>query len=91
MTLSDLLEQHGAPDTVHYLCLDVEGAERTILEPYDFAADRQILAISVEGAKCDDLLTGHGYARARNPFDADEIDHYFVHASLKDRLAGLLL
>ena len=91
VTLSDLLEQHGAPDTVHYLCLDVEGAERTILEPYDFAGDRQILAISVEGAKCDDLLAARGYARARNPYDQEQIDHYFLHASLTDRLAGLLL
>jgi FkbM family methyltransferase len=89
VTLADLLDQHSAPATIHYLCLDVEGAERTILEPFDFDGPRRILAISVEGSSCDELLAGRGYHRVRNPFDATRIDHYFVHASLRDRVEGL--
>jgi FkbM family methyltransferase len=91
VTLADLLEQHGAPPTIHYLCLDVEGAERTILEPFDFEGPRRILAISVEGPKCDDLLAGRGYLRARNPFASRQFDHYFVSPKLRERCRELLL
>ena len=28
VTLHDLLAAHGAPSTIHYVCLDIEGAER---------------------------------------------------------------
>jgi FkbM family methyltransferase len=91
VTLADLLEQHGAPPTIHYLCLDVEGAERTILEPFDFGGERRILAISVEGGACDDLLTSRGYLRARNPYQAMEIDHYFVHRQLRGACRDILV
>jgi FkbM family methyltransferase len=91
VTLTDLLEQHGAPDTVNFLCLDVEGAERTILEPFDFDGARRILAISVEGPKCDDLLTARGYLRVRNPFEPVSIDHYFIRRELLDQCRELLL
>lgn len=91
VTLDDLLEQHGAPMTVHYLCLDVEGAERTILEPFDFGGRRRILAISVEGARCDTLLTTRGYLRARNPFQDREIDRYYVRPELGEQCRDLLV
>lgn len=90
VTLADLLEQHSAPPTIHYLCLDVEGAERTILEPFDFEGDRSILAISVEGGACDDLLTSRGYLRACNPHQEREIDHYFVHPQLREPCRDIL-
>ena len=64
VTLTDLLDHHRAPQTINYLCLDVEGAERTILEPFDFDGKWRLLAISVEGGHCDALLTSRGY-RAR--------------------------
>jgi len=91
VTLADLLEQHGAPATIHYLCLDVEGAERTILEPFDFDGPRRILAISVEGPKCDELLAARGYLRVRNPFASRQIDHYFVSPQLRETCRGLLV
>lgn len=91
VTLSDLLEQHGAPSTIQYLCLDVEGAEPTILEAFDFESDRRILALSVEGPRCDALLTARGYRQAMNPFAPRPIDHYFVHASLSEQLRHLLI
>jgi len=82
VSLSDLLEQHRAPATVHYLCLDVEGAEAEILQTFDFGGDRRILAISVEGDRCDALLRASGYLQVTNPFQSVPIDHYFVHESL---------
>jgi FkbM family methyltransferase len=91
VTLSDLLEQHEAPSTIHYLCLDVEGAELTILEPFDFDADRRILALSIEGSRCDALLASRGYHRVTNPYAPDQIDHYFVHATLSERLRHLFI
>jgi FkbM family methyltransferase len=91
VTLEDLLDQHEAPETVHYLCLDVEGAERTILEAFDYGGRYRILAVSVEGAKCDDLLTACGYLRARNPFQEREIDRYFVRPELGERCRDILV
>lgn len=90
VTLHDLLDQHRAPATIHYLCLDVEGAESTILEPFDFEGDRQILALSVEGNRCTAMLEARGYRRVKNPFASREIDYYFVHAGLSPQLQHLL-
>jgi Methyltransferase FkbM domain len=91
VTLADLLEQHDAPRTIHYLCLDVEGAERTILEPFDVDGKHRILAISVEGGKCDPLLTSRGYLRVHNPYQGREIDHYFIRPELTEQCLDLLL
>lgn len=79
VTLADLLSEHDAPAVVHYLCLDIEGAERTVLDAFDFSS-RQILAISVEGGDCDDLLLAQGYRQVDNPFAPEpaDLDHYFV-------------
>jgi hypothetical protein len=82
VTLADLLDWHAAPDVVHYLCLDVEGAERTILGSFNFDGPRKILAISVEGSSCDDVLVDAGYRRVDNPFAPEPIDHYFLHPTL---------
>jgi FkbM family methyltransferase len=83
VTLADLLVQHDAPRIIHYLCLDVEGAERTILEPFDFEGNWEILAISVEGSTCDELLAERGYLRVENPFEPHSIDHYFIRPQLR--------
>jgi FkbM family methyltransferase len=91
VTLEDLLDQHNAPQTVHYLCLDVEGAERTILEPFDFNGRYHVLAISVEGNACDDLLTSRRYLRVRNPYQGREIDHYFIRPELVERCRDFLV
>jgi FkbM family methyltransferase len=92
VSLRDLLREHHAPSTVEYLCLDVEGAEATILGAFDFDADYRILAISVEGERCDSLLAARGYVRASNPFaPRPVIDHYFLHPSVTDRLQGILM
>jgi FkbM family methyltransferase len=91
VTLADLLDQHDAPTIVHYLCLDVEGAERTILEPFDFDGKYRLLAISVEGGRCDDLLRSRQYLRVRNPYQGREIDHYFVRPELQEQCRDILV
>jgi FkbM family methyltransferase len=89
VTLADLLEQHHAPRTVDYVGLDVEGAEQTILGAFDFSADRTILALSVEGHRCDDLLAAEGYIKVTNPHRIGFPDQYFVHPCLEGRVAHL--
>jgi hypothetical protein len=93
VTLADLLDQHRAPNIVHYLCLDVEGAEQLILGSFDFDGKHRLLAISVEGSKCDDLLRSHGYVQAHNQFapEARNFDHYFVHESVHEQCPALVL
>lgn len=91
VTFSDLLEQHNAPSAINYLCLDVEGAELTILEPYDFESDRRILALSIEGPSCDALLASRGYRQVSNPYAPELIDHYFVHPSIAEQVRALWL
>jgi FkbM family methyltransferase len=46
-TLLKLLQRHRAPKTIHYLSLDVEGAEYEVLRTFDFSKYR-FLAITVE-------------------------------------------
>ena len=36
VSLNHLLAHHRAPEVVHFLCLDVEGAEPEILGAFDF-------------------------------------------------------
>jgi FkbM family methyltransferase len=83
VTLEDLLESHGAPSTIHYLCLDVEGAERRILEAFDFRGGRhRLLAVSIEGERCDDVMRDAGYVAARNPFTEERYERYFLAPEL---------
>ena len=88
VTLDDLLTQHQAPSVIQYLCLDVEGAELTVLSGLDFSR-WTILALSVEGPRCDDFLRKRGYVVARNPFAPDRIDHYFLHPSIADQRSAV--
>lgn len=69
ISLSDLLDKHGAPPEIDYLSIDTEGSELQILESFDFAR-RRIRLITVEHAgeetKRDGifrLLTSNGYRR----------------------------
>jgi FkbM family methyltransferase len=83
VTLQDLLVEHGAPPIVNYLCLDIEGAERRVLEAFDLRDGRhRILAISIEGGSCDDLMEDAGYVRTSNRFTNRGYDRYFLHPEL---------
>jgi FkbM family methyltransferase len=83
VTLQDLLAQHGAPPIIHYVCLDIEGAERAVLDAFDLrAGPYRLLAVSVEGEECDDLMRRTGYVRAVNVFTDKLHEHYFLHPEL---------
>jgi FkbM family methyltransferase len=92
ITLHDLLATHGAPPTVHYLCLDIEGAERRVLEAFDFRdGPYRVLALSIEGHECDDLMQDAGYVRATNPFTDERYERYFFHPELAEARPHLVV
>lgn len=59
ISLSDLLDLHGAPATIDYLSIDTEGSELDILSSFDFGR-RRIELFSVE----------HNYSSAQAELDA---------------------
>ena len=84
VSLGDLLDRHGAPDRIDYVSVDTEGAERAILEAYDFR--RQVLLWTVEHnftperAAVHALMERHGYVRRFPEFS--RFDDWYVHRDL---------
>jgi len=68
VSLNDLLKQHFAPPLIHYLSVDTEGSELSILESFDFSKF-SFNFISVEHnyrpdrRKIHNLLSSQGYKR----------------------------
>ena len=91
VSLADLLEQHGAPSTVHYLAMDIEGSEPEVLSTFDFEGPHRVLAVSIEGAACNELLTAAGFRCVRNPFHDKKFEHYFVHETWADSVREYLI
>ena len=75
-TLGSILREAGAPPTVDYLSLDVEGHEDDVLLGFEWN-EFAFLALTIErvGPALSKLLERHGYARA-------------VHHRKDDRVAG---
>ena len=82
VSLKDVLIDHQAPREIDYLCLDVEGAEQTVLGAFDFHGQFLIKAISIEGHACDDLMRNAGYTQVEQPFADRNMDTYWLHPSL---------
>jgi FkbM family methyltransferase len=82
VSLFDLLQQHDAPEVVHYVCLDVEGAEAAILGAFPFDAPHKLLALSIEGRFCDEILSRNGYRRVQNPHTTVTYETYYLHADI---------
>lgn len=91
ITLHDLLKLFDAPTTIHYLALDTEGSEREIISSFNFDGEYKILAISIEGHECDDILIKNGYIPILNPFTDKKFESYFVHESLKKNIPSELI
>ncbi|MBP7864585.1 MAG: FkbM family methyltransferase [Acidobacteria bacterium] len=73
VSLNELLETHGAPETLDYLSVDTEGSELTILEAFDFSRfDVRILTVehnfTPERERLRALLQAKGYRRVFEKF-----------------------
>ena len=71
VTLGDILHRASAPPFIHFLSLDIEGAELEALRGFPFAEYR-VGAMAIEHnyeepkrSQIDALLNAHGYKRAR--------------------------
>ena len=82
VSLIDLLMQHNAPKIVDYICLDVEGAENSIMGAFPFHGPYTILAISIEGLRCDGVMAANGYVLSKNPFTEVTFERYYLHPSV---------
>ena len=83
ITLESLLEKYNAPKVIDYIAFDMEGAEHHVLKDFDFDKYK-ILAFSIEGERCDELLKQKGYIQVYNCFNTDAPwEHYFIHNSIK--------
>jgi FkbM family methyltransferase len=82
VSLFDLLRQHDAREIVHYVGLDVEGAEALILETFPFDAPYKLLALSTEGNACADILARNGYSQVLNPHTTRTHEFYYLHRDI---------
>ena len=91
ITMLDLLKKFDAPTTIEYVSLDTEGSELEIVSAFPFDGEFRILAMSIEGHKCDDLLTKAKYLPIENPFSDAKFESYFIHESMKATVPNTLL
>ncbi|MDG1241716.1 MAG: FkbM family methyltransferase [Opitutae bacterium] len=82
-TLNQVLQEAGAPKEIHYMSIDVEGAEERVLRNFDFEA-YQINAITVERPtpSLRKLLADKGYIIVK---EICGLDCFYVHESLYDK------
>jgi FkbM family methyltransferase len=82
ITLTELLQSHGAPQVIDYLSIDTEGSEFDILKAFDFDSYR-FRVITVEHnfapqrSDIYQILTEHGYRRVAET--ASRFDDWYVH------------
>jgi FkbM family methyltransferase len=92
-TLTQVLREAGAPAIVHYVALDMEGAEYLTLQGFFADEDRKftLLSISIEGSICGELLKAHDYVAVSNPWGtACPWEYYYVHRSAMSRANACL-
>ena len=73
--LSDVLDQYGAPSTIDYISLDIEGGEEKVIRTFPF--DRyQVLTMTIErsNASLDEEVRSKGFAIVENTLMTPEID-----------------
>ncbi len=85
VSLDDLLDRHGAPERIDYISVDTEGAERAILEAFDFGR-RHVLLWTVEHnftperAAVHAIMERQGYVRRFPEFS--RFDDWYIHRDL---------
>ena len=90
ITFHSLLKKHKAPEIIDYVALDIEGSEYDVLKNFPFDSYK-IMAISIEGDSCNELLKSNGYIQVKNKFNKDApweyyLLHKILHGSLKKKL-----
>jgi FkbM family methyltransferase len=85
VSLTDLLESHGAPKRLDYLSIDVEGSEYSILKAFDwdiytFSVITVEHNFSKQRARIYDLLVSKGYVRVLE--DISFVDDWYVLGSI---------
>ena len=84
-TLRQVLDSAHAPKTIHYAAFDMEGAEEPTLRAFfsDTPNPYTILALSIEGRACSELMKTNDYLEVLNPFNTQSPwEHYFLHSSI---------
>ncbi|HWA37866.1 MAG TPA: FkbM family methyltransferase [Burkholderiales bacterium] len=83
VSLTDLLAEHGAPQDIDYLSIDVEGAELDVLDGLDFARYRPRI-ITIEHnhqeprrSEIQARLAPHGFVREFEAFS--KFDDWYYH------------
>lgn len=77
ITLESLLIKYNAPKTIHFLAMDIEGSELTVLK--DFPFDKyEILSIALEGNSCTKLLQEKGYNKVSNPWSTAPYEFHYL-------------
>jgi hypothetical protein len=79
ITFYDLLKRHNAPIIIDYVAFDMEGSEYDALKNFPFE-EYKIMAFSIEGDACNELLIAKGYKQIKNPFNTEAPwEYYFTH------------
>ena len=84
-TLKTILDEVNAPSIIEYAAFDMEGAEYPVLSKFFSEKENnyKILALSIEGDKCDELMKQNGYVQVLNKFNLNApYEHYFIHNSI---------
>ncbi|TSA36843.1 MAG: FkbM family methyltransferase [Verrucomicrobiaceae bacterium] len=80
-TLAAIMQRYNSPQTVHYLSVDVEGAEERVLAGFPFQTHR-FLAATIErpSRALRQLLSGNGYLLVA---EMPDLDAFYIHPSMK--------
>ncbi len=79
ITFYDLLKKHNAPKIIDYVAFDMEGSEYDALKVFPFE-EYKIMAFSIEGDSCSELLLVKGYKQVKNQFNTEAPwEYYFIH------------
>ena len=70
-TLKTILDEVNDPSIIEYAAFDMECAEYHVLSKFFTEPENpyRILALSIEGDKCDELIKKNGYVQVLNKFN----------------------
>jgi len=85
ITLEDVIIQYKLPDTIDFLMLDIEGAEKEVLKVFPFNKYK-FNSMCIEGGhEYSEFLYNHNYIMVENPFrtpNTQFTEYCFIHKSL---------